>query len=54
MFSAIIPVLVMLVGLLIWAFASNPKAAEAGRILFFCGAFVTTQVLAGTTMRFGR
>lgn len=40
-----IPLLIAIVGLLLWALSSNPKVAEAGRILFFCGAFVTTAQL---------
>lgn len=53
MLIAIVPVLVLIAGLLLWILASNPKLAEAGRILFFCGAFLTTQVLAETTIRIG-
>lgn len=37
-----IPLLIAILGLLMWALSANPKVAEAGRILFFCGAFVTT------------
>lgn len=29
--------LVALVGVLMWAFASNPKLNEMGKIMFFCG-----------------
>lgn len=53
MLIAIVPVLVLIAGLLLWVLSSNPKVAEAGRILFFCGAFVTTQVLAESTIRLG-
>lgn len=54
MLIAIVPLLVLVTGLLLWVLSSNPKVAEAGRILFFCGAFVTTQLLAGETIRLGR
>lgn len=30
-------VLVALIGLLVYGFAANPKAAELGRIAYFCG-----------------
>lgn len=49
---AYIPVLVAVLGLLIYVLASNPKVCEIGRILFFCGAFVTTLLLAGQTHKF--
>jgi Na+/phosphate symporter len=32
-----LPLLVALGGLLMYAFASNPKVQELGRIMFFCG-----------------
>ncbi len=34
------PLLVMLIGLLMYALAANPKLQEIGRIMFFCGLFV--------------
>lgn len=37
---ATIPVLVAVVGLLAYALASNPKAAEVGRLAFACGLLV--------------
>jgi len=34
------PVIVAVVGVLIYALMENPKLAEIGRILFFCGVLV--------------
>lgn len=45
--TAIIPILVAIVGLVTYCLAANPKAAEVGRILFFCGAFVVCLVFSG-------
>ncbi len=45
--TAIIPILVAIVGLVTYALAANPKAAEVGRILFFCGALVLCFVFSG-------
>lgn len=53
MLIAIFPLVIMIAGLLVWLLAANPKASEAGRILFFCGAFVLTQTLARETFRLG-
>jgi hypothetical protein len=41
MLIASLPVIVMLVGMVVYALASNPKAAELGRILFAVGALVS-------------
>ena len=41
------PVLIAVVGLLLWALVPNSKVSEAGRILFFCGALVATERLSG-------
>jgi Na+/phosphate symporter len=45
--------LVAIVGLLIYAFAKDAKLSEAGRLLFFCGAFWFVYALAGKTLRIG-
>ena len=37
----LLPVLVLLVGVLMWALCVNPKLQEIGRIMFFCGLLVT-------------
>lgn len=47
----IIPALVALIGLLIYLLASNGKAQEVGRILFFVGAFFTVWGLSGQTVK---
>lgn len=53
MIIAYIPVLVALLGLLLYALASNPKVQEVGRILFFCGALAECLALAGHVLRLG-
>lgn len=52
--SVAAPVLVSVAGLLLWSLASNPRASEAGRILFFCGALVAVAGLSGTQLSIGR
>ncbi len=51
MLVALVPVLVALVGLLLYAMASNPRVARIGEILFFVGAFWTVGHLAGRSGR---
>lgn len=51
MIIAYIPALFALVGLLIFAFATNPKAATIGEWIFLCGFLVTMMTLAKVTMR---
>jgi Na+/phosphate symporter len=53
MLIAIIPLLILVVGLLMYALAANPKVQEAGRIMFFCGMLVITFVLAKQTLSLG-
>lgn len=53
MVIAIIPFIIMIVGLLLWVLASNPKVSEAGRIMFFCGLLVTTFEFGRETVHFG-
>jgi Na+/phosphate symporter len=53
MVVAIVPFVIAIIGLLLWVFASNPKLAEAGRILFFCGSLVLTFRLSGSTVSVG-
>jgi Na+/phosphate symporter len=43
----LIPLLIALVGLLMYAFSANPKLVEVGRILFFCGMFWVVYALMG-------
>jgi len=51
MLVAIIPVIVLVVGLLTYALAGNPKAQEAGRIAFFVGLFFAVAAAAGHVLR---
>lgn len=53
MFFAIIPLLVLIVGLLIWVLASNPLVKEVGKWMFICGLFVTLWVSARVTVHLG-
>ncbi len=53
MLIAWVPVLAVIIGLLLWFVATNPKAAEAGRMIFGCGVLVTLLVLARQTLRLG-
>ena len=48
---AIIPVLVAVVGILVYALSSNTKLAEIGRALMWCGILVATWVAAGRVVR---
>jgi Na+/phosphate symporter len=50
---AVVPLVVLVVGLLMWALASNPKIAEAGKIMFFCGVLILTMSMAKTTLSLG-
>jgi hypothetical protein len=42
---AYVALLIALVGVLMYALASNPKLVEIGRIMFFCGLLVVTWFL---------
>ena len=53
MLIAIVPILVLVVGLLMWALAANPKLQEAGRLMFFCGLLVSCFVVSRVTFRLG-
>jgi hypothetical protein len=53
MLIAIYPLAIAVAGLLVWLLAANPKASEAGRLLFFSGVFVLTWTLADGTFRIG-
>lgn len=48
MITILVPALVGIIGLLVYALASpnNPKASEIGRILFFAGTLVVLLVVA--------
>jgi hypothetical protein len=51
-----VSLLVALVGLVVYALASNPKAAEIGRLMFACGllVFLLTVVGGHQVATFGR
>lgn len=36
----LLPLLIALIGLVVWLIATNAKVAEVGRIMFFCGLLV--------------
>jgi positive regulator of sigma E activity len=44
---ALIPLLVALIGLLLWLLAGNPVLKEIGKILFIIGAFWTVGGYSG-------
>ena len=39
---AITPLVIAIIGFLLWYFAKNPKISEAGKILFIIGALAFT------------
>jgi Na+/phosphate symporter len=43
----LIPLLIALIGLLMYAFAANPKLVRIGEILFFVGMLWTVYALMG-------
>jgi len=51
MLVAYLPLLVAIIGLLVYVLASNAKAVEIGRLLFFAGILVTVLTLQGHTVR---
>ena len=53
MLIALVPVLVMLLGGIMWFVSSNPKVADAGRGLFFIGVFFIVWQLSGRTVTIG-
>jgi hypothetical protein len=48
---AIIPALVMVIGLLIYALTTNGKVSAIGFAMFQCGLLVTLFVMARTTVK---
>jgi len=50
MLIAIVPVVVLVLGLLLWALAAKPLVAEAGRLMFGCGLLVALLVATRTTL----
>lgn len=53
MLISIIPVLVLVVGALVYGLSANPKVQEMGRLAFASGLLVTLFVVAKTTFRIG-
>ena len=53
MVFAIAPFVVLLVGLLLWALASNPTVRDAGRMMFGVGLFWSVYTVVGHTVKFG-
>lgn len=51
MLIIILPLLVCLVGLLVYALSANPKVAELGRIMFACGLLLTLVVAGSPAVR---
>jgi hypothetical protein len=50
MATIVIPLVVCIVGALLWFVASNPKLSEAGRLAFFVGLFWCVYLTAGRTL----
>ena len=53
MFIAVIPLLVAIVGLLMYILATNAKVAEIGRIMFACGLLALMFASARESIRIG-
>lgn len=53
MLIAVWPVLILIIGLVLWFASSNGKVSEAGKLMFFAGLFWLTYSLTGKTVRFG-
>jgi hypothetical protein len=53
MIIAVAPLVLAIVGLLVWVMAANPKASEAGKILFFCGVLALALSFSGKSFHIG-
>ncbi len=53
MLIAIIPLLMIIIGLLLWFVSSNPKVSEAGKLVFFAGTLALAMHYSGQTFRLG-
>ncbi len=53
MLIAVVPLLVLILGALVYALASNPKVCEMGRLAFFAGLLVLVWVMARVTVHVG-
>lgn len=49
--AILLPLLVCIIGLLVYALAANPKVQELGRLAYGCGLLVTLFALAGHVLR---
>ncbi len=45
------PVIILVIGILLWFIAGNGKVQEAGRIMFFCGLLVLCFALSREVVR---
>jgi len=50
--TILLPLLVAIVGMLVYALAAGPKPAEIGRLAYACGLLVTLFELASHVIRF--
>ena len=50
MLVAYLPIVIAIIGLLLWALTEG-KLSEAGRLLFFAGVLAACLTLAGRTVR---
>jgi Na+/phosphate symporter len=48
---ALLPALIALAGMVLYALAANPKVAELGRLMFGCGLLAVCFALAGKMVR---
>ena len=53
MLIAIVPIIVLVLGLLAYLIPGSPERKEIGRIAFFVGLLFTVATLSHTTWRFG-
>lgn len=49
---AVVPLLMAVAGLLMWALSSNAKVSRAGEIRFFCGSLALALSLASKQIHF--
>jgi|GEM_PF-2742832 len=50
--TILLPLLVAIVGMLVYALAAGPKPAEIGRLAYACGLLVTLFELASHVIKF--
>jgi len=54
MLTVIWPLLIAVLGALVYAFAANPKLQNMGLVLFAVGIFWTVELLTGSSFSLGR